>query len=458
MADNMAGGRRRLTGWGRSTHTGAEVVTPALPTEIADVLRTTGGRGAIARGLGRSYGDAAQNAGGTVLETTQLATVRSHDLEAGTITVSAGTSLDQLMRLFVPRGWFPAVTPGTRHVTVGGAIAADIHGKNHHVDGTFMRHVTGLQLATPIGVHWVHPENDFELFWATAGGMGLTGIVVEAELQLRPITTSKMSVDTERCHDLDDVLSRMDSSDDSYDYSVAWIDLLASGSKLGRSVLTRGHHAELEQLSSIQRLAPLAFDPSVIATAPLWVPRAVLNRATVGLFNELWFRRAPIQRRAELQTIAQFFHPLDAVSGWNRIYGRHGFLQYQFVVPFGAESTLRHIIEAISRTGLASFLAVLKRFGARNDGHLSFPIPGWTLALDIPIGDDRLPGLLDEFDHAVAAAGGRVYLAKDSRMRPELVEHMYPRLHEWRKIRDTVDPDRRLNSDLARRLRLLRER
>jgi decaprenylphospho-beta-D-ribofuranose 2-oxidase len=451
----MAGEHRKLlSGWGRTAPTAATVRPIGGPDDVREALKTAGPRGVLARGLGRAYGDSALNGGGTVLDATTLAGVHAFDAESGLLTVDAGVSLDTIMRAFVPLGWFVPVTPGTRFVTVGGAIAADIHGKNHHVDGTFCRHVTQLRLITPTGEEVCSAGDDAELFWATAGGMGLTGVVVEATLRLLPIATSRMRVDTERAADLDDLMDRMDRGDDAYRYSVAWIDCVTGGSHLGRGVLTRGDHAAVDELPPKMRRDPLGYDARVRLAAPPMVPAGLVRPSTARLLNEAWFRKAPRSRTGAIHTIPSFFHPLDGVREWNRMYGARGFLQYQFVVPFGAAEVVRTAVERLTAARCPSVLAVLKRFGPADPGPLSFPAAGWTLALDLPVGPPQLGPVLDELDELVVEAGGRLYLAKDSRMRPELLAAMYPQLDEWRAVCDRVDPDRVLQSDLDRRLGL----
>lgn len=444
-----------VTGWGRTAPTVARLIRPRTYQEAAAAVRGCGARGGIPRGLGRAYGDAAQNAGGAVLDMTGLDRIHAIDADGGTVSCDAGVSLHRLMRVLLPLGWFVPVTPGTRQVTVGGAIGADIHGKNHHVSGAFSRHVLSLELLTADGeIRTV--RRGTPLFDATTGGMGLTGVILTATVQLQPVETSLMSVDTERARDLDDLMARLAATDDHYRYSVAWIDLLARGATTGRAVLTRGDHAPLDALreGTRARRDPLAFRPSHLPAPPAFLPGGLLNRRTVACFNELWYRRAPHARTGELQKLTTFFHPLDGVPHWNRIYGRGGFVQYQFVVGHGQEETLHRVVRRISEHRCPSFLAVLKRFGDADPGWLSFPVPGWTLALDIPAALPGLGALLDALDEEVATAGGRVYLAKDSRLRPELLAAMYPRLDAFRSLRAELDPRGVFVSDLARRLAL----
>ncbi|BCL22547.1 FAD-binding protein [Streptomyces tuirus] len=442
-----------VTGWGRTAPTAARLIRPRSYEEAAAAVRDCGARGGIPRGLGRAYGDAAQNAGGSVLDMTALDRVHAIDADGGTVLCDAGVSLHRLMEVLLPLGWFVPVTPGTRYVTVGGAIGADIHGKNHHVSGSFARHVLALELLTADGeIRTVIPGTP--LFDATAGGMGLTGVILTATIRLQPVETSLMSVDTERATDLDDLMARLAATDHRYRYSVAWIDLLARGAATGRAVLTRGDHAPLDALPARLRRDPLAFRTPRLPATPEILPEGLLSRTTVGLFNELWYRKAPRARTGRLQRISPFFHPLDGVPHWNRVYGRGGFVQYQFVVGYGREDALRRIVRRISERRCPSFLAVLKRFGESDPGWLSFPVPGWTLALDIPAGLPGLGAFLDELDEEIAAAGGRVYLAKDARLRPELLAAMYPRLDDFRELRARLDPRGVFVSDLARRLSL----
>jgi decaprenylphospho-beta-D-ribofuranose 2-oxidase len=444
--------RELLAGWGRTAPTAALVERPIDRDELLAAFVDAPERGVLARGLGRSYGDAACNAGGRVVDTTELTGIEL-DRESGVCTASAGVSIDALIRALVPRGFFVPVTPGTRYVTVGGAVAADIHGKNHHAVGSWFDHVLSLRLLLPSG-DLVELSRDVrpELFWATAGGLGLTGIVVDCTFRCPRIATSRLRVETIRTRDLDQTLDLM--RHEASRYSVAWIDYLPRGSAMGRSVLNRGDFAEVDDLPRAERPTPLTYDGNVLAVVPPVVPNGLMNYATIRAFNEVWYRKAPAHKVDELQSIAAFFHPLDMIGEWNRAYGTQGFVQWQIAVPFAAEETLVTVVRRLSQARLPSFVNVLKTFGPGNDGPLSFPMGGWTLAVDIPTATPDLPRALDELDDEVAAAGGRVYLAKDARMRAELLPAMYPRLDEWRAVREQVDPGRTIRSDLARRLNL----
>lgn len=454
----------RLTGWGRIAPTTAELAAPANETEAASLLRylaepPAGKSGsAIPRGLGRSYNNAAQSAGGVVISTSKLDNILSLDPATGIVVAQAGVSLEQLMVAGLPHGWFVPVSPGTRQVTVGGAIAADVHGKNHHVAGSFASHVTSFDILFPHAgqtePHTVTPAADPELFWATAGGMGLTGFITKATIQLKRVESSLVKVDTVKTRDIDETMAVLAEHDKKYGYTVAWSDDLATGRNLGRSVITSGDFAVLGDLDARQRSDPFRFDPRAKLAAPGVFPPGLMNRYSIRLANAAWYLKAPKHREHELQTISQFFHPLDGIRNWNRVYGPGGFRQYQYVMPFGAEAAVRRSFEMVSAHRAPSFVTVLKRFGRADPGLLSFPAEGWTLALDFPARTRGLGPLLDELDKLVTANGGRVYLAKDSRVSAATLQEMYPGLPEFRKLRADLDPAGVLASDLSRRLGL----
>lgn len=449
-----------LTGWARTAPSASRVVRATDPAVIRKALdqARTDRRGAVARGLGRSYGDPAQNAGGTVLDMTAFNRIHRIDADAaadfGVAVVDAGVSLDQLLRTAVRLGLWLPVMPGTRQVTVGGAIAFDVHGKNHHTAGSFGNHVLSLELLTADGeIRTLTPDGeDQDLFWATVGGMGLTGIVLRATLALRKVETAYFIVDSDRTGDLDETIAfYSDGRDQSYDYSMAWFDSMSDDYRCGRAAFSRGSIATLDQLTPKLARDPLRFDAPQLIKLPDLFPNGLANKIIFGMISNLWYYKTPKRKRGQLQNLTSFYHPLDMIGEWNRAYGSRGFLQYQCLLPFERDDQLKSIIRRIASSGQVSFLNVLKRMGDANRAPLSFPRPGWTITMDFPIGPG-LARLLDDLDAMVLEAGGRLYLAKDSRMTPDMLERMYPRLDEWRKIRNAVDPDRLFSSDQARRL------
>lgn len=431
-----------VSGWGRYRPVAVEAHSPTNTAEIA-----VGGlpdSELIARGLGRSYGDAAQRTGGAVVMTTNCLDVEWLDRDAGRIRVAAGVSIGDLIDRFAPKGWFVPVTPGTRHVTIGGGIAADIHGKNHHLDGSLGDHVKSLRLRLADDtIVTVNPSDNPSLFWATIGGMGLTGIIIDAEIAMIKIPTTTVGVETQRFDSLAPLLDEMRASDERHAFSVAWVDLLCDA----RSVLTQGSFAPAHHVAGS---AGRYRRPPIMNVA---LPRVPLPRLThtpaVRAFNELWWRKAPRTLTTTFESITAFFHPLDAITDWNRVYGRRGFLQWQCVVPDDAVSTLTRLAERLAE--LPSYFTVLKRFGPANEGLLSFPIPGWTLAVDLPATPITLASLRS-LDEIVSDCGGRIYLAKDARLDRDLFETMYPRLAEFKALLADVDPGRRFASDLSVRL------
>ena len=447
---------KRLTGWGRTAPTVAHVLTTPDAGVIADAVAHADGRGVIARGLGRSYGDNAQNGGGLVIDMTALNRIHSMDRDSHLVDVDGGVNLDQLMRAALPLGLWVPVLPGTRQVTVGGAIACDIHGKNHHSAGSFGNHVRSMELLTADGrIRRLTPDgDDAALFWATVGGNGLTGIILRATIAMTPTETAYFIADGDVTPTLDDTIAfHSDGSENEYTYSSAWFDAISGPPKLGRAAISRGSLATVDQLPAKLQKNPLKFDAPQLLTFPDVFPNGLANKYTFGPIGELWYRKSGTYR-GKVQNLTQFYHPLDMFGEWNRGYGAAGFLQYQFVVPTEAVEEFKSIIVDIQRSGHYSFLNVFKLFGPGNEAPLSFPIPGWNICVDFPI-KAGLNEFVTELDDRVLRFGGRLYTAKDSRTTAETFHAMYPRIDEWIKIRRDVDPAGVFVSDMARRLELL---
>jgi FAD/FMN-containing dehydrogenase len=440
-----------LSGWGRFPVEQCKVYRPESRRQLVALLESAAQPSFISYGLGRSYGDAPLNSRGGVIRHTRLNRFLAFDAQAGVLECEAGVSLAEIIQYFLPRGFFLPVTPGTKFVTVGGAIAADVHGKNHHQDGTLGNFVLDFELLTSEGEKIsCSPNTNSEVFWATLGGMGLTGIILSARIKLRPVTSAYVLVDYQKATNLEDVLGRMAESDVRYQYSVAWIDCLATGRHTGRAILMRGNHASANELpANIRR--PLAEPYHGRWTLPFDFPSLALNSLTVGAFNSFYFatHRNSVRQLVDLE---KFFYPLDAIHHWNRLYGRRGFVQYQVALPLeGGLEGLRELLTRLARSRRASFLAVLKRFGKSNPGLLSFPIEGHTLALDLPVASGLIP-LLHELDRMVLNYGGRIYLAKDAVMTSQTFAAMYPKFGQFRAIKRKLDPRGLLSSSQARRL------
>ena len=442
----------KLSGWGRY---------PVLDCRIerlreADALTGLLDRNdtLIARGNGRSYGDAALNPDLT-LSMLEMDRMQAFDEETGLLTCEAGVLLSDVLDTFLPRGWFPPVVPGTKFVTVGGMIAADVHGKNHHREGSFGAHVESFRLATAQGeVRTCSRSEHTDLFRATVGGMGLTGVILSASFRLQPVETAFVMAETVAANDLDETMAVFEASR-GWPNSVAWIDCLARGAKLGRSLVTRGEFMARGALPARLACEPLPPAPAKRLTVPADAPSMLLNRASIGCFNALYHRVGRTRGSARPIHFDPFFFPLDRIGGWNRLYGRRGFVQYQCVLP-KAESPagLAALLERVAKAGRGSFLAVLKLLGPGGEGLLSFPMEGYTLALDFPMrpGILKLLGELDEIAHR---HGGRVYLAKDARCHPERLAQGYPRLDLFEAVRaGAAGVPPKFASALSRRLAL----
>ena len=419
-------------------------------------------RGVIARGMGRSYGDPAQNGGGLVIDMQALNKIHEINPSTGIVDVDAGVTLDQLMKAALPYGLWVPVLPGTRQVTIGGAIGPDIHGKNHHSAGSFGDHVLSMELLVADGrVLHLEPEGsaddpDGTLFWATVGGMGLTGIILRARIQMTFTETAYFISDTVRTKTLDETIEEHShGQEEGYTYSSAWFDAISAPPKTGRSTISRGSLATLAQLEEYApKLAkdPLKFSAPQLMTVPDIFPSWTMNKLSLMAIGEAYYMMgSPSQN--DILNLTQFYQPLDMIAEWNRGYGKAGFLQYQFVVPTDAVEPFKQIIYDIQSSGHYTALNVFKLFGEGNRAPLSYPMRGWNVCVDFPI-RDGLHSFLDRLDDQVMEFGGRLYLAKESRTSAENFHKMYPEMDNWLKTRREIDPTGVFASDMSRRLEL----
>ncbi len=437
----------KISGWGNSTQS---YTTLRKADRDNLLINLVSDRGVISRGLGRSYGDSASNAGGITLDCSNLKGAKI-DTTNGIATLSAGVTIIEFEKLCLPHGYFPYVVPGTGNVTIGGAIASDIHGKSHHKVGSFSNHVLEIKLLTSEGhEQTIYPHGETsQIFWATIGGMGLTGLILEAKIKLLKIETAYVKVVESRSMNLNELLTTLIDFNEKYLYTVAWIDL--SGKFEGRGVVSGADHAKLSDLKArtlAKKLTPLSLK-GIKLLNPFKL--RMINNLTIRIFNVLWFYK-PLRR--SIQHVETYMHPLDSIQNWNTFYGKKGFIQYQFVVPYENSHILPILIGRLRDSKCSSLLSVIKSFGNESEGLLSFPLKGWTLAVDLSIGSPDLIPVLREIDELIIGAGGRIYLTKDSRMNSEHLKLMYPNLPKWKKIKADVDPQNLWQSDQGRRLGL----
>ncbi|MGJ3234257.1 FAD-binding protein [Marivirga sp.] len=407
------------------------------------------GSNTIARGMGRCYGDAALS--DNILSTLNHNLLLSFNEQNGELTCQAGVTLKDILDVFVPKGWFVPVTPGTKFITVGGALASDVHGKNHHVEGCFGDHVTNCSLITADGSKIdCSSRNNKELFNATRGGMGLTGIIDTVTFKLKKIETSYINQRQIKAKNLSHIFELFEQYKD-HTYSMAWIDCLKQGEQFGRSIMMMGEHSKMEDLNTKQKKNPLSTGKGNLMNMPINLPPFALNKLSIKVFNWLYYAKNTKQDMEGVVHYDGFFYPLDAILNWNRMYGKKGFVQYQFVLPIdNSEDGLKTILKKISEKGWGSFLAVLKLFG-KQDSLISFPMEGYTLALDFPI-KKGLFKFLDELDEVVISLGGRIYLSKDARMKANTFWESYPNSKEFIEIVKNYNPEFRISSDLSKRL------
>jgi decaprenylphospho-beta-D-ribofuranose 2-oxidase len=428
-----------ISGWGRHPVIDSNLLLANETSQFKEKLQ--GGFSGIVYANGRSYGDSALS--DNVLLTSAINHFVNFDDHSGVVTCEAGVLLADLIDVFVPKGWFLPVTPGTKFVTVGGAIASDVHGKNHHHDGCFSKFIIEFDLMLPSGdIVTCSNANYSDLFHATCGGMGLTGIILKATLRLKKIASATVNVTTIKAESLTEVLELFDEHDGAA-YSVAWLDCLKTGSQFGRSLLMLGEHAESGSLVSAN---------SKSLAVPVEVPGFVLNNYSISMFNHFYYQKVKTTEAHTTESIDKYFYPLDGIHHWNRLYGKHGFVQYQFVIPReNGKEGLAKILTQVVNSRKASFLSVLKLFGPENSNYLSFPMEGYTMALDFAVKPD-LWRLLDHLDELVLQYGGRVYLAKDARMSEQVFKQSYPRWEKFVALRKELGADKILHSLQSQRL------
>ncbi len=444
-----------VSGWGLTNPVSVRQSFPKSIEDLENLINSAHPKSIITRGLGRSYGDAAQLEKANVVRMDNFSFI-DLKIEKNEVTTGSGISFDKLLNYIIPKGFFIPVSPGTRYVTVGGAIASDVHGKNHHVDGSFGNHVKSILILNGNGeLQRLNKSSPREIerkqFWATIGGMGLTGVIIEATFELIPIETSLINLFTRNFENIDLLLEAMIEADKEYRYSVAWIDSLHPNL---RGILSCGDHALLTDINGKNKKNPLEKIQDHNTKAPNYFPRGLMNNFTIKIFNEGWYRKSITAKKHNIETIGKFFYPLDAIKNWNRIYGSDGFVQYQFAIPDKKVELILDFLRKLQDNKIPNFLPVLKRFGDFKNGHLSFPIKGWTLATDIPANYEIAMELLDDFDEKIVDAGGRIYLSKDARQKKETFKKTYERYSEWKQIKNEMDKNNIFSSSLAERLEL----
>ena len=433
----------KISGWGQYPVTESTILSPLAPSALESVLNHTGTFDGIARGMGRSYGDSALAA--QTIDIRAFDWIHEFDAVRGEVCCAAGITLADLIKVIVPKGWFLPVTPGTKFVTVGGALASDVHGKNHHIDGSFCDHLTSFRLMLANGeiVNCSPTEND-ELFRATCGGMGLTGVIIDASFRLKKIGSAYLDVKQYKAANLAEAFGLFEQFNQST-YSVAWLDCLSKGKQFGRSLVWIGEHKNDRRFDTAEK-APLS--------VPMDMPDFLLNHYTMSAFAKAYYNRTQRQYTEKTSHYEPFFYPLDRLHHWNRIYGKRGFIQYQFVISKAAGlEGMQAILQQIVASQRGSFLAVLKAFGKGNSNLLSFPMEGYTLALDFKL-DDNLFGLLDNLDRIVLDHEGKIYLTKDARMSEHVFKQAYPDWEQFQTIREAYGADKVFRSQQSVRLGL----